>query len=146
MAAPYPDNPRPAVGGVVIWGGRVLLVRRGQPPSQGEWAIPGGSVELGESLTEAVEREILEETGVEIIAGEVCHVFDDIRRDDRGRVMFHYVIVDFLGKYVSGEPNPASDAARAGWFRPEDLEGLEVNRNTALLLSKIGFGRLGDAD
>ena len=139
MGSEYPEHPRPAVGGVVIDKGRVLLVQRNKPPSKGEWAIPGGRVELGESLPEAVEREILEETGVEITAGEVCHVFDDIRRDEQGRVRFHYVIVDYFGIYKKGEPKPASDALRAAWFQARELDDMEVNVNTRLLLKKIDF-------
>lgn len=141
MESEYPDLPRLAVGGVVIRGQRVLLVRRGKAPSRGQWAIPGGRVELGETLQEAVEREVLEETGVRVQAGEICHVFDVVRRDDTGRVRFHYVIVDLMAEYVSGEPQAADDASEAGWLAPDELRDLTVNRNTRELLKKIGFLR-----
>lgn len=141
MEGEYPDSPMLAVGGVVIRGQRVLLVRRGKAPSKGQWAIPGGRVELGETLQEAVEREILEETGVRVQAGEICHVFDVVRRDEAGHVRFHYVIVDLMAEYVSGEPHAADDASEAGWLAPEELRDLTVNRNTRDLLKKIGFLR-----
>lgn len=141
MESEYPDLPRLAVGGVVIRGQRVLLVRRGKAPSRGQWAIPGGRVELGETLQKAVEREVLEETGVRVQAGEICHVFDVVRRDDAGRVRFHYVIVDLMAEYVSGEPQAADDASEAGWLAPDELRDLTVNRNTRELLKKIGFLR-----
>ena len=139
MVAEYPDRPCVAVGGVVRRAGRVLLVRRGQAPSLGEWAIPGGSVELGESLVQAVEREIREETGLVVKAGPVCHVFEDIRYDPDGEVRFHYVIVDLLAEYLSGDPVPATDAAAVAWLGPDDLAALPVNRNTLKLLGKLGF-------
>ena len=94
----YPDAPRVAVGAVVFHQNKVLLVLRGQAPSKGMWAIPGGGIELGESLQMAAEREVLEETGLHIKAGEVVFTFDTVERDDAGRVKFHYVIVDLLGE------------------------------------------------
>lgn len=142
MEGEYPDSPRLAVGGIVIRGRRVLLVRRAKAPSKGQWAIPGGRVELGETLQEAVEREVFEETGVRVQAGEICHVFDVVRRDDAGRVRFHYVIVDLVAEYVCGKPRAADDASEAGWLTPDELRDLTVNRNTRELLKKIGFLRL----
>ena len=139
MATEYPDRPCVAVGGVVMHEGRVLLVRRGQPPSMGEWAIPGGSVEVGETLAQAVEREIREETGLVVKAGAVCHVFEDIRQDPDQKIRFHYVIVDLLAQYQSGDPAPATDAAAAAWLGPADLAALPVNHNTLKLLDKLGF-------
>ncbi|MBN2688089.1 MAG: NUDIX hydrolase, partial [Deltaproteobacteria bacterium] len=90
----YPDRPRVGVGAVVIKERKVLLVRRGIPPSEGLWAIPGGHVELGETLQETAEREILEETGIVISAGEPIHTFDLIERDESERIRFHYIVVD----------------------------------------------------
>ena len=136
----YPGSPRVAVGGVVIKGDKVLLVRRGKPPSEGEWAIPGGSVELGETLQEAVQREILEETGIAIlVVGDPIHVFDDVRRDKTGRIRFHYVILDFSGKFLSGEVRAADDAKDARWVSPEEFCWLNVNTNTIKLMRKLGF-------
>ncbi len=146
MATEYPDRPCIAIGGVVFrddsdLGKQVLLVRRNKPPSLGEWAVPGGSVELGESLQQAVERELLEETGLVVRAGEVCHVFDNVRRDESGRIRFHYVIVDLLAEYLSGEPTPATDVSAAAWKTAAEIAGLNINLNTLKLLGKLGFVR-----
>jgi ADP-ribose pyrophosphatase len=139
MGAEYPDEPRLAVGGVVIKGDRVLLVRRGKPPAFGEWAIPGGSVELGETLKQAVEREIREETGIIVRAGEICHTIEAVKREDDGRVQFHYVIIDLLAEYLSGEPVPASDVTEAAWLTSRDLDDRPINATTLELLGKLGF-------
>ena len=112
----YPDLPRVAVGAVVVRSGRALLVRRGKAPAKGLWAIPGGGVRLGETLQQAAEREILEETGLTVRAGAPLFTFESIRRDPDGRVRFHYVIVDLAAEYVAGDPAPADDATDARWF------------------------------
>jgi 8-oxo-dGTP diphosphatase len=136
----YPDAPRVAVGGVVIKEDRVLLVRRGKPPSEGEWAIPGGSVELGETLQEAVQREILEETGITIRVGkDPIHVFDDVRKDNAGHIRFHYVILDFSGEFLRGKVKAADDAKDARWVSPEDFSQLNINTNTIKLMKKLEF-------
>jgi 8-oxo-dGTP diphosphatase len=137
----YPDVPRVAVGAIVVKDGRVLLVKRGRPPSQGLWAIPGGRVELGETLQAAAEREISEETGLTIRAGDPAHTFDAIIRDDAGRVRFHYVIVDLLADYLGGELRPGDDAREARWVAPQDLAELPVNQTTLdVLKSVLHFG------
>jgi len=133
----YPDAPRPAVGAVVFKNNEVLLVKRGKPPAEGSWAIPGGSVRLGESLQAAAEREIREETGVIIQAGEPIFVFDTIERDDAGQVRFHYIVIDLIAEYVSGEPVPGDDAADARWISASDMDTLEVNIRTRGLLNKF---------
>ena len=137
----YAKRPVVAVGGLVVHDGRVLLVRRGRPPAQGQWAIPGGSVRVGETLAQAVERELWEETGLRVRAGEVCHTFEVIAPDDEGRVRWHYVIVDLWAEVLSGEPRAASDADEAAFFRPEELPLAEVHPETAALLAKTGFIR-----
>ena len=136
-AREYPDVPRVAVGAIVVRDNRVLLVKRGQPPSQGQWAIPGGRVELGETLQAAAEREIKEETGLTIRAGDPAYTFDVILRDDAGRVRFHYVIVDLLADYLGGEPRPGDDAREARWLAPQDLAGLPVSPSTLDVLKKV---------
>ncbi|MBW2635123.1 MAG: NUDIX hydrolase [Deltaproteobacteria bacterium] len=134
----YPDTPRVAVGAVVIHENRILLVKRGKPPAIGEWAIPGGSVELGETLQAAAEREIYEETGITIQAHEVIYTFDSIVKEG-DRTRFHYVILDLAGTYVAGEPRAADDVLMAGWFEPGQSNDLGVNTRTLDLLTKIGF-------
>ena len=138
----YPDKPRVAVGAVVFSNNRVLLVRRGQPPSEDLWAIPGGSVEIGETLQEAAEREILEETGITIRAREPVYTFDAIERDDAGKIRFHYVIVDLGADYVSGDPTAGDDALEARWVTAQELNELQVSLPTLKLLNgKFRFGR-----
>jgi ADP-ribose pyrophosphatase len=140
----YPGHPRVAVGAVVFKDECVLLVRRGQPPAEDLWAIPGGSVEIGETLREAAEREILEETGIKIRAAKPIYTFDVIDRDEAGKIRFHYVIVDLAADYVMGEPSPGDDAVEARWVSAQEINGLEVSAATLKLLkSKFGFGIFG---
>ena len=137
----YPSKPSVAVGAVVFHEQRVLLVKRAKAPSLGVWAIPGGSVELGETLQQAAEREILEETGITIRAGEPIFCFDAIEREPSGRVRFHYVITDLMAEYVTGEPLADDDALDARWVCAEELESLNVSEVTLeLLRNRLSFG------
>ena len=130
-----------AVGAIVFKNGHVLLVRRGKAPAQGLWAIPGGSVKLGETLQAAAEREILEETGIRIRAREPVYTFESIVRDDDGGIRFHYVIIDLAADYIDGEPNPGDDALEAQWFSPRDIERGDVSKTTFdLLKDQFHFG------
>jgi 8-oxo-dGTP diphosphatase len=137
----YPDAPRVAVGAVVINQDKVLLVLRNKAPANDRWAIPGGSVHLGETLQDAAEREVLEETGLRIKAGEVIYTFDTIHRDSSGRVQYHYVILDLAATAL--DPNqpltPADDAGDAGWFSWTELDNLDhpLSETTRVLLQKI---------
>lgn len=137
----YPDAPRVAVGAVVIHEDKVLLVLRGQAPAKDMWAIPGGSVDLGETLQAAAEREVLEETGLKIKAGEVIYAFEKIQRDEAGRVQFHYVILDLAAEALDPTHplTPADDVRQAGWFSLSDLDRLKmpVSETTRTLLQKI---------
>ena len=138
----YPQFPRAAVGAVVFHNAQVLLVRRGQAPAEGLWAIPGGSVKIGETLQQAAEREIFEETGVTIIAGDPVFTFDVIERDAEDRIRFHYVVVDLAAEYVAGIPRAGDDASQARWVSAEDAQRLALNATTRRLLQKrFGFGR-----
>lgn len=139
MKAEYPETPRLAAGGVVIHRNRVLLVRRQNPPAAGEWAIPGGRVELGESLAAAVERELSEETGILVQAEDICHVFESIEPDANQQIRFHYVIVDLWARYLAGDPRARSDAAAAAWFTATELAHQRINQHTLALLKKLGF-------
>ncbi len=109
----YPAIPRVGVGAIVVKKGKVLLVKRGIEPSKGLWAIPGGTLKLGETLQECAAREIFEETGIKIKVGECIYVFDFIERDKKRKIKFHFVIVDFAADYISGEPQGADDALEA---------------------------------
>jgi 8-oxo-dGTP diphosphatase len=126
--------PKLAVGAVVFHDGKVLLVRRGKPPRMGKWAIPGGSVEAGESLRQAAEREVREETGIEVRAGEVVHVFELIDHDEAQQLRFHYVIIDLMADYLRGEVKAADDASDARWFGGEELSAYDVDGETLHLL------------
>jgi 8-oxo-dGTP diphosphatase len=137
----YPKSPQTAVGAIVIRDSMVLLVRRRHGPGEGLWAIPGGRVELGETLQQAAEREVMEETGVTIRAGDPMYAFDLIERDDAGRVRFHYVIVDLMADYVSGEPQPSDDACEARWVAPEEMDTLPASETTReVLRAVVHFG------
>jgi ADP-ribose pyrophosphatase len=129
------------VGSVVFKEKRVLIVRRGQPPAEDLWAIPGGSVEIGETLQQAAEREIWEETGIRIRAAKPVYTFDVIERDESQGIRFHYVIIDLSADYVSGELAAGDDAVEARWVSAEEIKTLVVNKTTLRLLqSKFHFG------
>ncbi|MGA7884453.1 MAG: NUDIX hydrolase [Acidobacteriaceae bacterium] len=127
MRREYPDAPIAGVGAVIVRGGEepsVLLIRRGHEPLKGEWSLPGGAVELGETLEEAICREVLEETGLVVEPAGMVQALDRIVRDADGRVRYHYVLVDFLCRVTGGSLACASDAAEARWAGAEDLDGL----------------------
>lgn len=134
MIREYPDRPIVAVGGIVVRDGRVLLVQRGREPSTGRWTIPGGAVLVGERLQEAVVRELREECGIEVEVGSVVEVLDRVVRDAAGRVQFHYVIVDYLARWVAGEPRAGSDAAAVRWLTQEEWAGLPLTEGLGPVL------------
>lgn len=122
----YPARPIPGVGVVVRKENLVLLIRRGNPPRRGEWSIPGGAVELGETWREAAVREVREECGVEITLGEIIDAIDILVRDDNGVPQYHYAIVDFVGTYVSGNVRAGSDGLDARWVPIDELKTFEM--------------------
>jgi|ERR1019366_6223701 8-oxo-dGTP diphosphatase len=126
MGREYPDNPLVGVGAVIIEGDRVLLIRRGQPPLLGEWSLPGGVLECGETLREAVAREAREETGLLVETGEMLGVYERVIRDDEKRVRYHYVLIDFLCRAVGGDLKAGSDAADVRWFTRDELPALNL--------------------
>ena len=125
----------------MIQDNRVLLVKRNKEPAKGQWAIPGGSVKLGETLRAAVEREIQEESGLIVKARDPVYTFDVIERDDKGQIRFHYVIIDFTADLVGGDLLASDDADDARWFSPEEIEGERVNETTKRFLRKMNFLR-----
>ena len=141
----YPDYPRVAVGAVVFKDGCVLLVRRGKAPACGQWAIPGGSVQLGETLQAAAEREIREETGIRIVAGKPIYTFDVVDRDAENRIRYHYVIIDFEASYQGGALRSGDDALEARWVAAHELDGLTVSPPTRQLLRRY-YGFESEAD
>lgn len=126
MRRKYPQSPIVGVGAVVIKDQQVLLVRRAHDPNRGQWSIPGGTVELGETLAQAVAREVWEECQVRIEPGEVVATFDLIQRDAQGRILYHYVLLDLAARYISGEPAAASDALQVRWVTAAELDQLDV--------------------
>ena len=133
----YPEFPIVGVGAVVLRDGEVLIVRRANPPRQGEWSIPGGALELGEKLRDGIAREVLEETGLAVEVGQVLEVFDSIHPDPDGRIRFHYVLVDYLCRsYFSGTALAASDASELRWARPEELPALGMKQFTIDVILK----------
>jgi 8-oxo-dGTP diphosphatase len=136
MGREYPAAPVVGVGGVVVRDGRALIVKRSHEPRRGEWSIPGGTVEVGEALTEAVRRELLEETGLEVTIGPVLEMFDRIHRDSEGRVRYHFVIIDFLCHAVAGEAVAGSDADAVAWVTADELEAYGVNPHAAAVIRK----------
>jgi ADP-ribose pyrophosphatase len=133
----YPDRPCLAVGAVVFKDNRVLLVQRGKSPALGQWAIPGGSVKLGETLRRAAEREIMEETGITIHAEAPIYQFESIEKDNTGQVRFHFVIIDVAATYIGGDIRPGDDAADARWVSSAELKDLPVNSVTRKVLKNL---------
>lgn len=125
MAREFPEAPLAGVGAVVVESGRVLLVRRGHEPLKGRWSLPGGLVELGEGLEEAVRREVQEETGLLVEPVELVEVVDRIHRED-GRVRYHYVIADYLCRVTGGEVKAASDADEARWVERSEWSSRDI--------------------
>lgn len=137
MKREYPAAPIVAVGAVILDGDRILLIRRDREPARGRWTFPGGAVELGESLDEAVRREALEETGLQVAVGEVATVIDRVERDDDGGVRYHYVIVDYFACPLGGALQPASDVSDARWVGLEELDGLEMTEKAGAMARRL---------
>ena len=118
--------PLVGVAGVIVNGHQVLLIKRAKAPGKGEWNLPGGLVEVGERLTEAVRREIREETGLEVRVETLLEVADRIIRDRRGRILYHYVLHDYLCHHINGEASAASDAAEVKWVSFKEISSFGV--------------------
>lgn len=142
MQREYASQPLVGVGAIIVRQGHVALIRRAKPPLLGEWSIPGGMLELGETLRQGAEREAKEETGLEVRAGELLGVFDRIVPDPQGRTLYHYVLVDFLCEVISGDLCAGHDAAEARWFKPDEISRLPLAEDTAEVI-QMGLEKSG---
>lgn len=150
MQREYPQQPLVGVGAVIVEDGRVLLIKRGKAPLLGEWSIPGGMLELGETLRQGAEREALEETGLVVRAIDLLGVFDRIvpdsivsdpaTPDEMKRMLYHYVLIDFLCQRISGDVLAAGDAADARWFTPQEVAKISLPEDTRNIV-QLGFAK-----
>jgi ADP-ribose pyrophosphatase YjhB (NUDIX family) len=129
------------VGALILERGRILLVERGREPLRGYWSLPGGAVETGEKLAEAVSREVREETGLRVEPIELFEVFERIVRDTDGRTEYHYVLLDYLCRVRGGELRAGDDVAQAAWVREAELGGYRITEGTLPVIRRA-FRRL----
>lgn len=141
----YPAQPIVGVGGVVISNGRALLIKRGSPPLQGQWSIPGGLLETGETLMEGVRRELSEETGIDVRPLDLLEVFERIELDGGGKARYHFVVLDYLCEAVAGEARAGSDVTQVAWAGPEDLERYSLSSTATRVILKAFEAARGSA-
>lgn len=133
----YPEAPILGVGAIVFDdAGRVLLIQRGKPPRAGQWSIPGGMVELGEKLLDAVQREVKEECSIDIEVGDVVLIYEPIFHDAEGKIEFHYVLVDYWARHSSGEAVANDDALAVAWVALDDLPEYHLPQATFDVIHK----------
>jgi mutator protein MutT len=132
----YPEHPLLGVGALIFHENRILLVERGKDPHKGFWSLPGGAVEVGETLEEAVRREVREETAIEIKIIAVIEIFERIIRDGDGRPEYHYVLIDYLCRAVTFEACAGTDAAGVAWVRREDLHRYQITEGSLPVIEK----------
>ncbi|HEY6770341.1 MAG TPA: NUDIX hydrolase [Candidatus Sulfotelmatobacter sp.] len=141
MKREFPEIPFVGVGAVIIERDSVLLVKRAHPPLQAQWSIPGGVLEVGELVRETAVREAREESGLNVEVGKLLGVYDRVLRDAEQRVQYHYVLIDFLCRRVSGELQAGDDATEVRWFTRQELPGLKLAEDTLDVINK-GFEKL----
>jgi len=132
----YPERPILGVGAIIADGGSVVLVERGTEPLKGVWSLPGGIVEVGESLKDAVRREVREETGLDVEPLSVVEVFERIIPDCNGRTEYHYVLIDYLCRPTGGELRADSDASDARWVPRNELASYRITEGTLGVIEK----------
>ena len=123
----YPEHPIASIAVCVLKEGKILLTKRANPPSQGLWSVPGGVIELGETIQEAAKRETYEECGIKIEVGAVFNVENLIIPDERGNIQYHYIVTYLLAQHLSGEARPDSDALEVRWVTREELTNLDMS-------------------
>lgn len=143
MRREFPDAPIPAAAAVVVQGGRVLLIKRGFPPNEGKWSIPGGVIEVGEEARDAAVREVLEETGLRIRIRDIVDVVDNIIRDEE-RVKYHFVNCDFLADWVSGEVHTTEETPDFAWIEEKDMEKYDMTRGASRVVRMVFEGMRGE--
>lgn len=136
MGREYPSLPVLAVAAIIVDNGEILLVKRANEPARGKWSPPGGVVELGESLVDAVRREVREECGLEIEVDGLLDVVEVVRRDSENRIRFHYVILDYLAHPTGGELRPGEDASEVRWIPLRELENYEITQSLRKLVER----------
>jgi len=139
----YPPRPILGVGALIIEGDSILLVQRGKQPLQGQWSLPGGAIETGELLKTAVAREVLEETGLTVEVGAMAEIFERIMPDATGATEYHYVLLDYLCRVISGTPRPGDDSCAVAWVRRQDLHTLPITAGTLEVIERV-FERYGN--
>lgn len=132
----YPERPVVGVGAVIVADGRVVLVKRAHEPLKGEWSLPGGSVEVGETLADAVAREVLEETGLRVRVGSLIEVLDRVHRSSDGRVEYHFVLLDYRCTVLSGVLSHGSDASDACWVSRDDLPKYQLSDSAIRVVTR----------
>ena len=132
----YPERPIAGVGVVVFRNEEVLLVKRKRAPYKGQWSIPGGKQELGETVTQAARRELMEETGVEVNELTLIDVIDIIVPDEEGNILYHYIVADYRAHWLSGECSPGDDAQDVQWFNLNKLGSISLLDKTRKIILK----------
>lgn len=139
----YPRYPLVGVGAIMLRRDRILMAQRGKEPLKGWWSLPGGALETGESLADAVRREVREETGLEIRPLGVLEIFERIMRDDSGAPEYHYVLIDYVCRVTGGELRPGDDVCAVEWVRRGDLPKLRITEGTLAVIEKA-FRKRGE--
>ncbi len=132
----YPKRPMVGVGAIMLRRDRILMAQRGKEPLKGWWSLPGGALEIGESLRDGVCREVREETGLEIVPLGVLEIFERIIRDDAGAPEYHYVLIDYMCRITGGKLFPGDDVCAVDWVRQRDLPGLQITEGTLAVIEK----------
>ncbi len=132
----YPARPIVGVGAVIVDAGRVVLIRRRYEPLKGRWSLPGGTLELGETLECGAAREVLEETGLQVEVGPMVEVFDRIMLDEERRVQYHFVLVDYLCLPVGGALKAGSDVDDAVLVAPASLAGYDLTEKASSVIAR----------
>jgi ADP-ribose pyrophosphatase YjhB (NUDIX family) len=132
----YPARPVPGVGALIIDKDRILLVERGREPLKGYWSIPGGAVETGERLEDALRREVREETGLEVEVVHLVEVFERIMKKEDGGVEYHYILIDYICRPAGGVLQASDDASRAEWFTELEVSALKITPGTPRVIAK----------